>query len=44
MSMKKFLAMMFALLMVFTMACGGGGETASSEEDEGEDEVRLEKS
>lgn len=38
MTMKKFLAMMFALVMVFTMACGGGGETASSEEDEGEDD------
>lgn len=38
MTMKKFLAMMFTLLMVFTMACGGGGETASSGEDDGEDD------
>jgi len=38
MTMKKFLSVMFALLVVFAMACGGGGETASSDEDEGEDD------
>ena len=35
--MKKFVSLMFALVVVFAVACGGGKETASNEE-EGEDD------
>ncbi len=38
MTMKQFLAALFAVMMVFTLACGGGGETASTDEDMGEDD------
>ncbi len=37
MSMRKFLSLMFALVVIFSIACGGGKETKSSE-DEGEDD------
>lgn len=36
MTMKRFLTMMFALALVFAVACGGGKE--ASKEDEGEDD------
>lgn len=41
MTLKKFLAVLFAVTVVFAMACGGGGETATYD-DEDEEEIEEE--